>query len=237
MSRQRQSSRQSAWPRLTVRVSGQDVVEQIVRVGAETIAGAQVGPGLAHDLHRHPGARLRSRPAFSRRFRRGALRGANVPAQRSAFGDKTTNGSIGRLRARCVADDVGSGCAVSFNIMVDAKIATMNNITLRVRKAAIVLAAVKGEALTRRPDGRPLESLSEGRLWTAAVRDGRMSFGRDEGMARALTEQRKGRRFVNLATLSIPLIGPKGRSACATMAVIGNTPNIACRPNPPTASS
>jgi hypothetical protein len=113
-----------------------------------------------------------------------------------------------------VADDVGSGCAVSFNIMVDAKIATMNNITLRVRKAAIVLAAVKGEALTRRPDGRPLESLSEGRLWTAAVRDGRMSFGRDEGMARALTEQRKGRRFVNLATLSIPLIGPKGLCLC-----------------------
>jgi hypothetical protein len=36
-----------------------------------------------------------------------------------------------------------------------AKITTMHSIVPRDRKAAIVLAAVKGEALTRRPDGRP----------------------------------------------------------------------------------
>jgi hypothetical protein len=38
--------------------------------------------------------------------------------------------------------------------MDDAKIATMHTIVPRDRNDAIVLVAVKGEALTRRPDGR-----------------------------------------------------------------------------------
>ena len=52
-------------------------------------------------------------------------------------------------------DDARSACAAPLNSIDDAKIATMHTIVPRDRKAAIVLAAVKGEALTRRPDGRP----------------------------------------------------------------------------------
>jgi hypothetical protein len=39
--------------------------------------------------------------------------------------------------------------------MDDAKVATMHAIAPRHRKAAIVLAAVQGEAHSRRPRGRP----------------------------------------------------------------------------------
>jgi len=50
-----------------------------------------------------------------------------------------------------VADNVRSACAASLNSIDDARVTTMHTIATRDRKAAIVLAAVKGEALVRRP--------------------------------------------------------------------------------------
>ena len=72
------------------------------------------------------------------------------------FGDKCREG-IGwiRLLARCVGGDARPACAAPLDSIDDAKITTMHTIVPRDRKAAIVLAAVKGEALARRPDGRP----------------------------------------------------------------------------------
>jgi hypothetical protein len=54
-----------------------------------------------------------------------------------------------------VADDSCSACAGPLDSIDAAKITTMHSVVPRDRKAAIVLAAVKGEALARRPDGRP----------------------------------------------------------------------------------
>jgi hypothetical protein len=54
-----------------------------------------------------------------------------------------------------VADNARSACAASLHSIDDAKIATMHSMVPRDRKHAIGLAAVKDEALTRRPDGRP----------------------------------------------------------------------------------
>ena len=56
---------------------------------------------------------------------------------------------------RRVADDACSARAVPLDSIDAAKITTMHSIFPRDRKAAIVLATVKGEALARRPDGRP----------------------------------------------------------------------------------
>ena len=56
---------------------------------------------------------------------------------------------------RRVADDAGSACAVSLNSIDDADIATMHTIAPRDRKVSILLTAVQGEALTRRPNGHP----------------------------------------------------------------------------------
>jgi hypothetical protein len=56
---------------------------------------------------------------------------------------------------RRVVDDPCSTFAAPPNSIDAARIATMHITILRDRKPAIVLAAVKGEALSRRPDGRP----------------------------------------------------------------------------------
>ena len=66
---------------------------------------------------------------------------------------KAAKGSTGRSFARCATDNACSAYAASLTSIRDAKIATMHAIALRGRNAAIVLAAVKGEALARRPDG------------------------------------------------------------------------------------
>ena len=113
--------------------TGQNVVARIIRIGAETISGAQAGPAVCW-----------------------------------------------------VLNNACPTCATPLNIIGDAKIATIHTIVLRDRKAAIVLTAVKGKALARRPDGRP---------GPAAACDGGATLGRDEGMVRALTEQRNGRRL------------------------------------------
>jgi hypothetical protein len=54
-----------------------------------------------------------------------------------------------------VADNIRPACAERFNSIDDVKMTMMHAILPRDRMAAIVLAAVKGEALARRPDGRP----------------------------------------------------------------------------------
>jgi hypothetical protein len=54
-----------------------------------------------------------------------------------------------------VSDNAGSACAASLNSIDDINIAMMHTTVPKDRKAAIALAAVKGEALTRQPDGRP----------------------------------------------------------------------------------
>ena len=56
---------------------------------------------------------------------------------------------------RRVADDSCPACAAPLDSIDTAKITTMHSIVPRDRKAAIVLATVKGEALVRRPGGRP----------------------------------------------------------------------------------
>jgi anti-sigma factor RsiW len=54
-----------------------------------------------------------------------------------------------------VANNDRSAHVASLDNMDDAKFATMHAIVRRDRKRAIVLAAIKGEALARRPDGCP----------------------------------------------------------------------------------
>jgi len=61
----------------------------------------------------------------------------------------------GRATTRCAGGDVGSACAEPLDSIDAARIATIQTTIPRQRKAAIVLAAVKGAALTRRPGGRP----------------------------------------------------------------------------------
>lgn len=70
-----------------------------------------------------------------------------------------TNAAKGLLDislARCMAGNARLAGAELLNSIDDAKIATMHNSPARDRNAAIVLAAVKGEALTLQPDGCPV---------------------------------------------------------------------------------
>jgi hypothetical protein len=74
------------------------------------------------------------------------------------FDASVTNAAKGRTDkpfGRRVAGDSCSACAAPLDSVDAAKITTMHSIVPRDRKAAIVLAAVKGEALARRPGGRP----------------------------------------------------------------------------------
>jgi hypothetical protein len=69
-----------------------------------------------------------------------------------------TNAAKGRTDnsfGRRVADDSCSACAVPLDSIDAAKMTTMHSIVPRDRKADIVPAAVKGEALARRLDRRP----------------------------------------------------------------------------------
>src|SRR6202012_6206441 len=68
---------------------------------------------------------------------------------------KVAKGSTGRPFARCAVDDARAAYAASLTNIGNAKIATMHAIAPRDRKAAIVLSAVQGEALSRRPNGCP----------------------------------------------------------------------------------
>src|SRR5580692_4318087 len=72
-------------------------------------------------------------------------------------------------------------CTAPTNGIDAASIAAMHIKISRDRKPVIVLAAVKGKALSRRPKWPPL---------TAASRDGAAILCRDGGMVRVLTEQR-----------------------------------------------
>ena len=76
------------------------------------------------------------------------------------FDASVTNAAKGRTDksfGRRVADDSCSARAAPLDSIDAAKIATMHSIVPRDRKAAIVLAAAKGEALARRP-GPPLRA-------------------------------------------------------------------------------
>jgi hypothetical protein len=64
----------------------------------------------------------------------------------------------------------------------------MHTIVPRDRERANVLAAVKAEALKRRPDGRPGRPLR-----AVAVQ----TFGRGEGMVHVLIEQRNDGKIAN----------------------------------------
>jgi hypothetical protein len=69
-----------------------------------------------------------------------------------------TNAAKGRTDKsfyRRVADDSCSACAAPLDSIDAARITTMHSILPRDRKAAIVLATAKCEALARRPDGSP----------------------------------------------------------------------------------
>ncbi len=122
------------------------------------------------------------------RFRCASVRVSNVLARQrlDASLTKVAKGSIDKPPTRCVAGNARSACAAPLDSSDDAMIATVHSIGPRDRKPAFVLAAVQGDAVTRRPDcrrGPPLRA--------TAVR----TFGRDEGMIRVLTEQRSDRRF------------------------------------------
>jgi wobble nucleotide-excising tRNase len=69
-----------------------------------------------------------------------------------------TNSARGRTEnsfGRGVADDSCPACAAPLDSINAAKITAMHSILPTDRKASIVLATVKGEALARRPDSRP----------------------------------------------------------------------------------
>jgi len=54
-----------------------------------------------------------------------------------------------------MVNNAGSACTASLKSTDDAKIATMHIIVPKDYEHAIVLAAIKGKALTRQLDGRP----------------------------------------------------------------------------------
>jgi hypothetical protein len=60
---------------------------------------------------------------------------------------------------RCTGGDVRSACAKPLDSIDAARIAAIQTAIRRDRNAATVLAAVKDEALVRRPGGRPRPTL------------------------------------------------------------------------------
>jgi hypothetical protein len=80
---------------------------------------------------------------------------SGTPKRLDASVTNAANGRTDNSFGRRVADDSCSACAVPLGSIDAAKITTMHSIVPRDRKADIVLAAVKGEALARRPDRRP----------------------------------------------------------------------------------
>jgi hypothetical protein len=80
---------------------------------------------------------------------------SGTPKRLDASATNAAKGRTGEWLGRRVADGSCSACAAPLDSIDAAKITTMHMILPMDRKAAIVLAAVKGEALARRPDGRP----------------------------------------------------------------------------------
>ena len=80
---------------------------------------------------------------------------SGTPKRFDASVTKAAKGRTVELFGRRVANGSCSACAAPLNSIDAAKITTMHSILPTDRKAAIVLAAVKGEALERPPDGRP----------------------------------------------------------------------------------
>jgi len=80
---------------------------------------------------------------------------SGTPKRLDASVTNAAKGSMDRPLILCAAGEARSPCAAPLDSINAAKIATMHATVLRDRKAAIVLAAVKGEAPARRPDGRP----------------------------------------------------------------------------------
>jgi hypothetical protein len=68
---------------------------------------------------------------------------------------KAAKRSMHTAFAQCVANGARPACVAPVNSIDAATIAATHAILPRDRNAAIVLAAVKGKALTRQPDGRP----------------------------------------------------------------------------------
>jgi hypothetical protein len=68
---------------------------------------------------------------------------------------KPAKGLAGEAAACWFVKDDRSACAALLDSIDNAEIATMQAIAPRDRKAAIVLTAVQGKALSRRPRGRP----------------------------------------------------------------------------------
>jgi hypothetical protein len=98
--------------------------------------------------------RARKSPALSTRMT-DRIQCSGMAKRLEASVIKAAKESTGRPFARCAADDARAACAASLTSIGDVKIATVHAIAPRDRKAAIVLAAVQGEALSRRPSGRP----------------------------------------------------------------------------------
>jgi hypothetical protein len=82
---------------------------------------------------------------------------SGTPKRFDASVTNAANGTTDNSFGRRVADDSCSACAVPLDSIDAAKITTMHSIIPRDRKAAIVLAAAKGDALARRP-GPPLRA-------------------------------------------------------------------------------
>src|ERR1700730_13846494 len=98
--------------------------------------------------------RARTSPALSTRIT-DRIQCSGTAKRLEASVIKAANGSTGRPFARCATDDARAVCAASLASIGDVTIATVHAIAPRDRKAAIVLAAVQGETLSRRPIGRP----------------------------------------------------------------------------------
>src|SRR5579872_2364948 len=80
---------------------------------------------------------------------------SGTPKRRDASVTNAVKGGTDWLLTRCIGCEPRSACAASLHSIDDTKIVTKHSIVPRTPKAAVVLAAVKGEALKRRPDGRP----------------------------------------------------------------------------------
>src|ERR1700681_2793954 len=78
---------------------------------------------------------------------------SGIPKRLDASVTNAAKGRSGESLGRRVADGSCSACAPPLDSIDAAKITMMHMILPMDRKAAIVLAAVKREALARRPDG------------------------------------------------------------------------------------
>src|ERR1700733_14910154 len=94
--------------------------------------------------------RARMSPALSTRIT-ACIQCSGTPKRSDASVTKAAKGSIRAVTARCAADDSPLALTALLHDVNDATIATMHMVAPRDRKRAIVLAAVKDEALTRRP--------------------------------------------------------------------------------------